>query len=115
MAVKERGRERGAISRIILEERERGVGGRVGNSKKEEGGRRKEMDKDKTVRRGWKRKHAVKAKDSLRASSPIWASETSLARMRVLERPASLAQIGELARRPTPGKPKNKFFLPRIS
>ena len=35
----------------------------MGNSKKEEGGRRKEMDKDKTVRRGWKRKHAVKAKD----------------------------------------------------
>ena len=52
MAVKERGRERGAISRRMLEERERGVGGGVGNSKKEEGGRRKEMDKDKTVRRG---------------------------------------------------------------
>ena len=48
MAVKKRGRERGAISRRMLEERERGVG----NSKKEEGGRRKEMDKDKTVRRG---------------------------------------------------------------
>ena len=30
---------------------------------------------------------------SLRASSPIWASETSLVRL------ASLAQIGELARR----------------
>ena len=30
---------------------------------------------------------------SLRASSPIWASEVSLARL------ASLAQIGELARR----------------
>ena len=52
MAVKERGRERGAISRRMLEERERGWGGGVGNSKKEEGGRRKEMDKDKTVRRG---------------------------------------------------------------
>ena len=50
MTVKERGRERGAISRRMLEERERGVGGGVGNSKKEEGGRRKE--KDKTVRRG---------------------------------------------------------------
>ena len=53
--------------------------------------------------------------DSLRASSPIWASETSLARTceraaklrgaeaprrsRVLARLASLAQIGELARR----------------
>ena len=43
---------------------------------------------------------------SLRASSPIWASETSLARTfssaprsRVLARLASLAQIGELARR----------------
>ena len=35
----------------------------MGNSKKEEGGRRKEMDKDKTVGRGWKRKHAVKVKD----------------------------------------------------
>ena len=33
---------------------------------------------------------------SLRASSPIWASET---RSRVLARLASLAQIGELARR----------------
>ena len=55
MGVKERGRERGAISRRMLEERERGVGGvggGVGNSKKEDGGRRKEMDKDKTVRRG---------------------------------------------------------------
>ena len=42
---------------------------------------------------------------SLRASSPIWVSEVSLAprgfaaRSRVLERLASLAQIGELARR----------------
>ena len=40
---------------------------------------------------------------SLRASSPIWASETSLARTvpcsRVLARLALLAQIGELARR----------------
>ena len=49
---------------------------------------------------------------SLRASSPIWASETSLARTRegaakprgafrsrVLARLSSLAQIGELARR----------------
>ena len=44
---------------------------------------------------------------SLRPSSPIWASEVSLARTRergaarsrVLERLASLAQIGELARR----------------
>ena len=36
---------------------------------------------------------------SLRVSSPIWASETSLARTRVLPRLASLAQIGELARR----------------
>ena len=33
---------------------------------------------------------------SLRASSPIWASEVSLARTRVLAR---LAQIGELALR----------------
>ena len=48
--------------------------------------------------------------DSLRASSPIWASEASLAKTReraakprgpslVLSRLASLAQIGELARR----------------
>ena len=37
--------------------------------------------------------------NSLRASSPIWASETSLARTRVLAKLASLAQIGELARR----------------
>ena len=41
---------------------------------------------------------------SLRASSPIWASEASLARTReraarVLARLTSLAQIGELARR----------------
>ena len=42
---------------------------------------------------------------SLRASSPIWATETSLAslssapRSRVLARLTSLAQIGELARR----------------
>ena len=45
---------------------------------------------------------------SLRASSPIWASEVTLvrtrdrgfaARSRVLERLASLAQIGELARK----------------
>ena len=42
---------------------------------------------------------------SLRASSPIWASETSLASLssapcsRVLARLTSLAQIGELARR----------------
>ena len=42
---------------------------------------------------------------SLRASSPVWASEASLARTReraakrVLARLASLAQIGELARR----------------
>ena len=36
---------------------------------------------------------------SLRASSPIWASETSLARTRERARLASLAQIGELARR----------------
>ena len=35
----------------------------MGNSKKEEVGRREEMDRNKTVRRGWKRKHAVKAKD----------------------------------------------------
>ena len=32
----------------------------MGNSKKEEGGRREEMDRNKTVGRGWKRKHAVK-------------------------------------------------------
>ena len=32
----------------------------MGNSKKEEGGRREEMDRDKTVGKGWKRKHAVK-------------------------------------------------------
>ena len=50
MAVKERGRERGAIPRRMLEERERGWG--VGNSKKEEGGRREEMDRNKTVGRG---------------------------------------------------------------
>ena len=61
MAVKERGRERGAISRRMLEEIERGVGEGVGNSKKEEGGRREEMDRNKTVGRGWKRKHVVKA------------------------------------------------------
>ena len=39
---------------------------------------------------------------SLRASSPIWASEASLgfaARSRVLARLVLLAQIGELARR----------------
>ena len=40
---------------------------------------------------------------SLRASSPIWASEASLARTRergrVLARPVSLTQTGELARR----------------
>ena len=36
---------------------------------------------------------------SLRASSPIWASEASLARTRVLARLVLLAQIGELARR----------------
>ena len=39
---------------------------------------------------------------SLLASSPIWASETSLARTRVLARLASLAQIGELASRLSP-------------
>ena len=44
----------------MLEEIERGGGG-VGNSKKEEGGRREEMDRNKTVGRGWKRKHVVKA------------------------------------------------------
>ena len=45
-------------------------------------------------------------RDSLRASSPIWASEVSLARTRERgaeerreTRLASLAQIGELARR----------------
>ena len=38
------------------------------------------------------------ARNSLRASSPIWASETSRARTLVLTRLASLAQIGELAR-----------------
>ena len=36
---------------------------------------------------------------SLRASSPIWTSEASLARTCVLARLASLAQIGGLARR----------------
>ena len=49
----------------------------------------------------------VSSTSSLRASSPIWASETSLARTReraapcslVLARLASLTQIGELARR----------------
>ena len=35
----------------------------MGNSKKEEGGRQEKMDRNKTVGRGWKRKHAVKAKD----------------------------------------------------
>ena len=57
---------------------------------------------------------------SLRASSPIWASETSLARTRERAakprgaeerreaRLASLAQIGELARRlPTPALSKH--------
>ena len=38
-------------------------GGGMGNSKKEEGGRQEEMDRNKTVGRGWKREHAVKAKD----------------------------------------------------
>ena len=38
------------------------------------------------------------ARNSLRASSPIWVSETSRARTLVLTRLASLAQIGELAR-----------------
>ena len=54
MAVKERGRERGAISRRMPEEREGGLwgGGEVSNSKKEEGGRREEMDRNKTVGRG---------------------------------------------------------------
>ena len=36
---------------------------------------------------------------SLRASSPIWESEVSLARTHILARPVSLAQTGELARR----------------
>ena len=36
---------------------------------------------------------------SVRASSPIWASEASLVRTSVLARVVSLAQIGELARR----------------
>ena len=36
---------------------------------------------------------------SVRASSPIWASEASLVRTSVLARLVSLAQIGELARR----------------
>ena len=35
----------------------------MGNSKKEEEGRREEMDRNKTVGRGWNRKHAVEAKD----------------------------------------------------
>ena len=35
----------------------------MGYSKKEEGGRREEMDRNKTVGRGWKRKHDVRAKD----------------------------------------------------
>ena len=65
MAVKERGRERGAILRRMLEEREGGGGG-VGNSKKEEGGRREEMDRNKTVGRGWKRKHDVKERRNRR-------------------------------------------------
>ena len=51
--------------------------------------------------------HKKRVWDSLRASSPIWASETGLARTReraaprsrVLARLASLAKIGELARR----------------
>ena len=37
------------------------MGGR--DSKKEEGGIREEMERNKIVRRGWKRKHDVKAKD----------------------------------------------------
>ena len=49
--------------------------------------------------------------DSLRASSPIWASETSLARTRVLARLASLAQIGELARRLPRGSTDALEFL----
>ena len=36
---------------------------------------------------------------SLRASSPVWASETGLAKTQVLARLTSLVQIGELARR----------------
>ena len=43
--------------------------------------------------------NAFRVSTSLRASSPVWASETGLARTRVLARLASLAQIGELARR----------------
>ena len=35
----------------------------MGNSKKEEGGGREEMDRKKTVGRGWKRKNDVKVKD----------------------------------------------------
>lgn len=57
MAVKERGRKRGAISRRMLEERERGWG----IVRKKRGGRREEMDRNKALGRGWKRKHVVKA------------------------------------------------------
>ena len=57
--------------------------------------------------------------DSLRASSHIWASETSLARTReraarasgVLARLVSLAQIGELARRLPRGSTDALEFL----
>ena len=43
------------------EERARGWGG--GIVRKKRGGKREEMDRNKTVGRGWKRKHDVKAKD----------------------------------------------------
>ena len=59
MVVKERGRERGAILK-----REKGGWGGVGNSKKGEQGSWEEMDRNKTVGRGWKRRHAVKDKDA---------------------------------------------------
>ena len=66
MAVKERGRERGAISRRMLEEREGGGGGgggEVGNSKKEEGKDGRRWTGTKPLGGGWKRKHGVKDKD----------------------------------------------------
>ena len=54
---------------------------------------------------------------SLRASSPIWASEASLAapRSRVVARLALLAQIGELARRLEPVTPWDLQVLSEVT
>ena len=61
MAVKERGRERGAISRRMNEERERGLGWGIVRKKRREDGRR--WTGTKPLGGGWKRKHTVKVKD----------------------------------------------------